>query len=149
MAIANGEGSGQVFFEREATAAVAIEIDALLADGIGAAGFGETGIEGADFAEGFVGPIAAGGEAREADAFRLEDGVPGDLLGGVEVLGDQRGRHGERVTGVGEAFSGGAVGGKLFGRVEGWDAGEVPDGVGVFGVIEAAQDDGPRVSGAG
>ena len=96
--------------------------------------------------EGFVGPVAAGGVGREADAVAEQHGVRSHVLGGIEIFAEQGRRHDEGVAGVGEAFAGRAVGGELAGGIEG-DAGEVAQGVGVFGVVEASQDDRAGITG--
>ena len=73
--------------------------------------------------------------------------MAGDLLRRVEVLRDQRRRHHQRVAGVGEPFARRAVDGELAGRVERVDAGQVAERVGVFGVVEPAEDHPPGVAG--
>ena len=73
----------------------------------------------------------------------------GDVLRGVEILREQRGRHDERCAGVREALARRAVHGELARRVERLDAREVAEGVGELRVREAAQHDGAGVAGTG
>ena len=75
--------------------------------------------------------------------------MTGEVLRGVEILREQRGRHDERRAGVREALARRAVHGELACRVERFDARKVAEGVGVFGVREAAQHDGTGVARAG
>ena len=76
---------------------------------IGAARVGEAAIEPADLGEDLLGPVAARGPGREGEALGQEHGVARDLLAGIEVLREQRGRHDESVARVREPLAGGAV----------------------------------------
>ena len=82
----------------------------------------------------------------EGDAIRGENHVVADFVRGLEVLVDQGGRHGERFAGVVEAGLIGGVDGELAGGLD-IDAGEVANCVVVFGVAEAAGEDGAGIAG--
>ena len=68
-----------------------------------------------------------------------------DVLGCIEVFGEQCWGHHECGAGVGEPFSGGAIFREISGGFEGWDACEVLDGVGVFSVGESTKNDGAGI----
>jgi len=71
----------------------------------------------------------------------------GDRFCSIEVFPDQGWRHDQRGSGIGEAFSCGAIGRKFFGWLDVSQEGKVFDRVGVFGVIESSQQDRTRVAG--
>ena len=106
-----------------------------------------TGVEGLDGGDLLVGPIAFGRLVGESDAIREQHRVQGDVLARVEILGKQPRRHHQGRADVREAFAGGTVDRELAGRIERRDARQVLDRVGVFGVGEAAEHDGPWVAG--
>ena len=94
-----------------------------------------------------VGPVAFGRVFGKTDAVREQHHVPGDLLAGVEELIDQRGRHSQRIAGVGEALTRRAVDRKLTRGIQRRHPGEVAHGVVVLVVIEAAQHHATGVAG--
>lgn len=143
--IAFGDGGEEVLIDGESAPFVGVEHYSLKIDFVTAARVGVATVEVADLGERFVGPVAGGGCFGEAEAIGKEGGVRGDFLSGVEVLGEERGGHDEGVSGIGEAFAGGAIDGELAGGIE-IDTGEIADGVGVFGVAESAEDDGTGIS---
>ena len=84
----------------------------------------------------FVSAITPGRLGRKAETLRQKHGMRGNLLARVEILGQERRRHHERLAGVGEPFPGCPIGGKLAGRLEVNHPGQIPHGVGVFGIAE-------------
>ena len=72
--------------------------------------------------------------------------MAGHCLRGVEVLRHERRRHHERLARVRKSLARAAVGRKLPRRIERVVAGEVADGVGVFGGIEPAEHDAAGVA---
>ena len=64
--------------------------------------------------------------------------MPDDPLGPVQVLSQQGGRHHQSLAGVGKPLPGGSVDGKLAGRLQ-IHPQEVPQGVLILGVAQAAQ----------
>ena len=148
LAVACGERRGEILAQRQCPAPVFIERYSLLRHRFRTAGFGELLIKRADFVERFVGPIAAGDVRREADAVGKKDGVIGNLFGGVEVLRHHRRGHDQGVAGVGKTFAGGAIGREFAGWLQRWHTGEIAHGEGVFGVVQAAQDDRAGIAGA-
>ena len=83
-----------------------------------------------------VGPVALGDVLREPDAVRQQHGVLRDLLAGVEKFAHERGRHHQRIAGIGEPLTRRAVDGEFAGGVQRGDTGEIADGVVVFVVVE-------------
>ena len=71
----------------------------------------------------------------------------GDRFCSIEVLSDQGWGHDQGGSGIGKAFSSGAIGREFFGRLDVLQEGKVFDRVGVFGVIEPSQQDRTRVAG--
>ena len=86
-----------------------------------------------------VGPVALGRVFGKANAVREQHHMPGDLLAGVEEFVDQRGRHPQRIAGVGEALARSAVDRELARGIQRRHPGEVAYGVVVLVVVEAAQ----------
>ena len=138
----------QVFFQRQPSAVVGAEDDALQIDLRAAARVSKPGVKAPDPREQLVGPIAPGGAGRKPDAVGQQHGMVGDLLAGVEVLREQGRRHHERVAGVGKSLAGGAIGRKLAGGLQ-IDARQIEQRVRVLGIAEPAQHDRPGVAGAG
>jgi hypothetical protein len=83
---------------------------------------------------------------REIEAVGREHHVIAHFARGLQVLIEQRGRHGERFAGIVEALGIGGVDGK-FARGLDIDAGEIADGVVVLGVTQAARQHDPGVAG--
>ena len=77
---------------------------------------------------------------REGQALRGQDDGVGDLTGGLEVFLQEGRRHRQRFAGVVEALAVGRVDGELA-RGAQVNAGDVADGVIVFGVAEAPGED--------
>ena len=71
-----------------------------------------------------------------------------DLFAGVEVFREQGRRHHQGVAGVGKSFTGGAIGRKLAGRLQ-INTRQIEQSVGIFGVIEPAEEDRTRIARAG
>ena len=86
-----------------------------------------------------VGSVALGDMFREPDAVRQQHGVLPDLLSGVEKFAHERGRHHQRIAGIGEPLARRAVDGEFAGGVQRGNAGEVADGVVVLVVVEPPQ----------
>ncbi|MFM7817596.1 MAG: hypothetical protein ACKPGI_11585 [Verrucomicrobiota bacterium] len=76
-----------------------------------------TEVEPADPGEGLVRPVAIRVGVGEPDAVRQQHCVPGDALGGVEVLGQQGGGHHQDLSRVHEPLTAGTVGREFPGRV--------------------------------
>jgi len=110
---------------------------------------GVAGVEPAESAGAFVGPVAAALRRRETEAVGQQNGVVGDLLGRVEVLVEQRGGNvREGLGGVGEPLPRGTVGRELTGRPE-VHPGQIADRAVVLGVAQTAERDVSRVAGTG
>ena len=133
------EGGVEILGQWQDAAIAGVELDALEVDRRAPAIAGVAAIERADGAETFLGPVALRGAGREAQPVGKEDRMAGHLLGGIEVLGDQRRRHHQRLAHVHEALARGRIDGELPGRVERLHAGQVAERVGVLGVGEPAQ----------
>ena len=134
------EGGGDVLFERQTAAGIGAEDEPLKVDLHASARVRELRIESAELLKRLVGPVASGRAGGEPQPAWKRHSMGSDPLGGIEVLRKQRGRHHQGVAVVREAFSRGAVGGELAGRVE-WHAGQVADGIGVLGVVEPPEHD--------
>ncbi len=94
-----------------------------------------------------VGPVAARLALREAETVGQEYRVLGDLLCRGEVARQQRRRDvRQRLGGVGESFTRGAVGRKFPGRLE-VHAGQIADGAVELEVAEPAQRHASRITG--
>ena len=75
--------------------------------------------------------------------------MSGHLLRRIEILREQGGRHHQRRPGIREPLPRRAIHGKLPGRIERIDSGEVAQGVGVFVVGEPTQHHRPWITGVG
>ena len=75
--------------------------------------------------------------------------MAGDVLRGIEILREQRGRHHQSGAGIGKAFARRAIDGKFFRGIERRNAREIADRVGVFPVRQAPQSHRPRIPSAG
>ena len=80
--------------------------------------FGVAAIKGAYASQDFVGPVAAGLMPGKPEPVGKQHRVPDDLLGGIQVLSQQGGRHHQSLAGIGKPLSGGSVDGKLPGRLQ-------------------------------
>ncbi len=69
----------------------------------------------------------------------------GHFARGLQILVQQRRRHGQRLAGIVEAGGIGRIDGKLAGELHVL-AGEIADGVVVFGVAQAARQHGPGIA---
>ena len=94
-----------------------------------------------------IGPVTLGRVFGKTDAVREQHQVPGNLLAGVEELIDQRGRHSQRIAGVGESLARRTVDRKLTRGIQRRHSGKVSHGVVVLVVIEAAQHHAAWVAG--
>ena len=86
------------------------------------------------------------GWGAKSNAVGREDHVIGHFARGLQILIEERGRHGQRLAGVVEAGGVGGIDGELAGGAH-VDAGEVADGVVVLGVAEAARQHGTGIAG--
>ena len=126
---------------------VGFKYDALEVD-LGAFGLvGKWSVEVTYLLEGCVGPVRARGGIGEFDSLGQQDHMLGDRFCSIEVLSDQGWGHDQGGSGIGKAFSSGAIGREFFGRLDVLQEGKVFDRVGVFGVIEPSQQDRTRVAG--
>ena len=110
-------------------------------------GEGVAGVELADPGQCLVGPVLGGLAGGEPHPVVEQHEVARDFASGVEILGEQRGRHDKCRTSVGEAFARGPVHGEFAGRIERGDPGQIAERVAILVVGEPAEHDWPRITG--
>ena len=124
----------QIPGQRQHTAVTRIEPDALKIDRGTAAILGVAPVELPDGREAFFGPVTLRSARREPHPVGKQDRMASDLFGRIEVFGDQRGRHHQRLPHVHEPLARGRIHREFTGRIERIHAGQIPDRVGVFGI---------------
>ena len=139
----------EIFLQRQDAPVLGVELDALQVHGGTAALLRELRVESPDCHHLFLRPIPLRRAGRERDSVGQQHRVGRDVLRGIEILRHERRRHHKGVADVHEAFAGSGVGRKLLRRVERPHAGQIADGVGIFGVGETAEHDRAGVAGAG
>ena len=136
----------QILLNWQPSALIGVEDDALQVDHVAAARVGELAIELADVGQRLVRPIARSDVLREPHSVRQQHRVLRDVFARVEILRQQRRRHNQRVASVREPFARRAIDRELFGRIERRHAGQIADGVGVFGIAQPPEHDWPRIA---
>ena len=145
-AIPFGQCGRQTGHQRQSSAGVGVEGDALEVDARGSRINRVAGIDLADAGQGLLCPVALHGRWAEADPLRGEDGMRSDIFGSSKIFLHHLRRHHQRLADIREAFPGGAIDRKLLSGIERSHAGEIADAPPVFGIGEPPQNHPPRVA---
>ena len=103
-------------------------------------------VEAANLRQRFIRPITRCCARRKMNSFPRKHRVTGNLLGRVEILGQQSRRHHQRRAGIRETLTGSTIDGKFLGRIERHHAREVAQRVGVFHVRQAPDHHRSRIA---